>query len=248
MRGMTGRGAAVAAGTMLAAALLAGCGWAEGEDAETLARREARGRLDEVITVIERVRPWEADEFGRIVHGRTGLELMSLEGVDRAGGVSLVVRTHGEATTTDWSGSDSGHADVTLCHRLVYRTDEVQPVTEVDCPTTAPVTPRPAATLPPDLTERLRRELPTGPAATEASVGAYLDRPRLDSRVRRDVASYGGSVGLALRADRRGSCLLARVVGDKVEVWSPSPVQLQPGELTCSGRTAAAGQGQRSPH
>ncbi|MGC5022506.1 hypothetical protein [Micromonospora sp. DT47] len=81
-----------------------------------------------------------------------------------------------------------------------------------------------------------------------ASVGAVLDGLALDPRVRRDVATAGGHVGLALRADRRGACLLARVVGDRVEVWSPSAVQLQPGELSRTGETAAASQGQRSPH
>ncbi|SCG68997.1 hypothetical protein [Micromonospora halophytica] len=125
-------------------------------------------------------------------------------------------------------------SEVTHCHRLGYRPDgRVDPVTEVDCLPTAPITRRPAPSLPSGTDERLRRSLPTGPAATEQSVEAAVDRLRLDPRVRRDVATADGTVGLALREGRRGSCLLARVVGDRVEVWRPPSVLMQPGELTC---------------
>ncbi|MFF5174461.1 hypothetical protein ACFY3U_17725 [Micromonospora sp. NPDC000089] len=251
MRGSAARRAIV--GALLASGLLlSGCAVHEAApgDAERLARQQARDRLDELTAAIDRDRPWQADEFGRLVAGRDQVELVALDGTTRGAGdgVSLVVRTHGEATTKTWDGADDGHAEVALCHRLRYRSDAVDPVTEVECPAGAPVTPRPAATLPAGVDERLRRELPTGSAATEASVGALLDRMRLDPRVRRDVATLDGHIGLALRADRRGSCLLARVVGDRVEVWRPSAVQLQPGELSCSAETAASGQGQRSPH
>ncbi|WP_088974693.1 hypothetical protein [Micromonospora coxensis] len=247
----TVRGNVGIVGAVVLAALLTGCVAGDHEaDARRQAQEQARARLTEVTAAIARDRPWEADEFGRLVTGREGVDLMSLDGTTRqdGDGVSLVVRVRGEALVLDWNGSESARAEVTLCHRLGYRPDDrVDPVTEVDCPPTAPITPRPAPSLPSGTDERLRRSLPTGPAATERSVGAAVDRLRLDPRVRRDVATVDGAVGLALREGRRGSCLLARVVGDRVEVWRPPTVLMQPGELTCDGRTAALGLGQRDP-
>jgi hypothetical protein len=61
-----------------------------------------------------------------------------------------------------------------------------------------------------------------------------------------DTAVHGTDVGVSVRGD--GECLLGARTAGKVEVWRPSAVQLQPGELTCDPVTALAGWGQDAPH
>lgn len=61
-----------------------------------------------------------------------------------------------------------------------------------------------------------------------------------------EVRASGPDVGVALRGE--GDCLLGARVAGKVEVWRPSDVQVQPGELSCDGATALARLGQTPTH
>ena len=62
------------------------------------------------------------------------------------------------------------------------------------------------------------------------------------------VATDGADIGVALAVPERRSCLLGARIDGKVQVWRPSRVQLQPGELSCDPATALARQGTRPPH
>jgi hypothetical protein len=60
------------------------------------------------------------------------------------------------------------------------------------------------------------------------------------------VATDGTNIGVALAAPDH--CLLGARIDGKVQVWRPSRVQVQPGELSCAPETALARQGMRPPH
>lgn len=73
---------------------------------------------------------------------------------------------------------------------------------------------------------------------------APVDIPALPPDV--EAAVEGTVIGVSVRGD--DECLLGVRTAGKVEVWRPSAVQLQPGELTCDPGTALAGWGQDAPH
>jgi len=97
----------------------------------------------------------------------------------------------------------------------------------------------------------LRAELHRQPTASQAAqvesnivaalpVDAHAQPPDVDAAV------DGADIGVSIRGE--DDCLLGSRAAGEVEVWSPSAVQLQPGELTCDPGTALAGQGQDAPH
>ncbi len=86
-------------------------------------------------------------------------------------------------------------------------------------------------------------------AADRARPARAPGRPRAAVRRRlraRDVRVTAAPGGVAAAAG--DDCVLARFRGRRIEVWRPSRVQLQPGELTCDAATAVAGSGRRPPH
>ena len=118
---------------------------------------------------------------------------------------------------------------------------EVVEAAAVDCPRSGPLRLPPAPrvpTLPADAERRIERALRERPADLAAAV-----RRRLRGRDVRVTAAPGGVAAAA-----GDDCVLARLRGRRIEVWRPSRVQLQPGELTCDSATAVAGLGQRPPH
>ncbi|MEO3780286.1 helix-turn-helix domain-containing protein [Micromonospora sp. B11E3] len=116
----------------------------------------------------------------------------------------------------------------------------------VSCPEGPPRAVRPVE-IPGSTQDDLRRVLSGHAAPTEQGVRAALAGLDLDPLIIQQVAAVDGVVGVALRGSQY-DCLLARVDGERAEVWRPSRVQLAPGELSCTADVAARGLGQRPPH
>ncbi|MFG1951769.1 hypothetical protein [Micromonospora sp. NPDC048830] len=116
----------------------------------------------------------------------------------------------------------------------------------MSCPEGPPLAVRPVD-IPASAEDELRRALSGHAAPTEQGVRAALAGMDLDPLFAQQVTAAGGVVGVALRGSQY-DCLLARVDGERVEVWRPSRVQLAPGELSCTADVAARGLGQRPPH
>jgi hypothetical protein len=81
--------------------------------------------------------------------------------------------------------------------------------------------------LPTNIRETLRAILSTSPPPSEDTVRAAVDQISLDSGIRREVASWHGAIGVALRAGQL-NCVMAQLADGQVTVWSPSHVQLAP--------------------
>ncbi|MCM0676050.1 hypothetical protein NCC78_15320 [Micromonospora phytophila] len=212
---------------------------------------DARQKLLRVEQSIEPRPPHDVYRYARSAARVDGTEVMRIGGarLDGKDGTSLVIRVRGVAPVHDDQGRATGEIlTLPFCFQLSWGTDVTDDrVDEVPCPGTSPVRVSTDPALPGDVDETLHARLPTGAAATEAAVRAVVDGIALEPGVRRDVATAGGTVGVALRASQY-DCVLARVVGAKVEVWRPARVQLAPGELSCTADTAAAGMGRRPPH
>jgi hypothetical protein len=100
------------------------------------------------------------------------------------------------------------------------------------------------------------RALPATPTETEVrdAVTRALGTPAVDpatgftSRLPTfAVTTRGADIGVAVKEDSTDCILGSRVNGDSL-AWSPSRVQMQPGELTCDPETALARQGTAPPH
>lgn len=167
----------------------------------------------------------------------------------------LVYRVHLEGSTGGWVETDP----VTACYEVHLgmhgATHDPEPI---DCPADAepvdlpPVPPAaPVAEVAEGSDDVLRQVL--------RSLGDRLEvvalQQRLEARLptARDalppevlVASDGTTVGVAVRGE--GDCLLGLRTRDRVSIWRPADVQLQPGELTCDVQTALARLGMRPPH
>ena len=238
-------------------AMLVGCargvgsGHDDGQDRATAdmqerAKEDARNKVKEVIDRIDRDHGYKADGYAHSAAQVDGVEVMKTDGTMRntGNGVSLVVRVHGIVQ----SSNKTGPLDLPVCFTFTYDRDKSgRPQDEIDCPTTPPLDIPKDPQLPGNIMDVLRTTLPSGPNATEASVRAVVDGLDLDPRIHVDVNTHYGAIGVALKASQY-ACVLARVTPEKVEVWSPSRVQLAPGELSCNGGTAAGGQGQTPPH
>jgi hypothetical protein len=116
----------------------------------------------------------------------------------------------------------------------------------MDCPSgdTEPIVPPPrgpAPTLPADARTRLQAALESLSAAQriepDAVVAAIGPLDLTDTTP--EIVARRGAIGVAIRSG--DDCLLARVAS-RVDVWIPSRVELQPGELGCDAHAAAAGQ------
>lgn len=122
-------------------------------------------------------------------------------------------------------------------------------VTPVQIP--APPSSGPPSAIPDQAVRVLRaelRRLRTSPRAAQLRADLLAALPA-DPNTRPpavEAAVDGTDIGVALRSD--DDCLLAARRAATVEVWSPSDVQLQPGELSCDPQTALAGSGQEAPH
>lgn len=160
------------------------------------------------------------------------------------------------------AGSTSGLVrtdPVTACYRAAFGFyGVVESPRRIRCPEDAAAVEIPAApssgpeTVVPKGAERwLRarlRGLPTAPPVTQVEAELVATLPG-DTRVPPpavEAAVDGTDVGVSVRGD--DECLLGLRTGGTVEVWRPSAVQLQPGELTCDPGTALAAQGQAAPH
>jgi hypothetical protein len=168
----------------------------------------------------------------------------------------LTFLVHLEGSTAGWIETDP----VTACYRAEFGFyGVVGSPRRTHCPEDpAPVdiaalpSDRPRTEIPNSADRVLRAELqrlPTAPqeAQLETDLVAALT---VDGHAARppdvDATVHGTDIGVSVRGD--GECLLGARTAGKVEVWRPSAIQLQPGELTCDPGTALAGWGQDAPH
>jgi hypothetical protein len=149
---------------------------------------------------------------------------------------------------------------VTACYRAEFgfygvvgsprRTRCPDDATPVDIPALPPAPPR--IEIPDDadrvLHAQLRRLAPipeAGRLETDLLAALTVDSSAAQAP-EVDAALDGTDIGVSVRGD--DDCLLGARTAGKVEVWRPSAVQLQPGELSCDPGTALAGWGQDAPH
>lgn len=254
MIGQRGLAAGVA---VVALALLGGCA----ESAEDLARQDAREKAETISREVLGIRAivWKAEELGRRAAARDDLALLRVAGSDvqAAEGVTLTVRVAGHGAETDFYGEPDRTVDVEVCYDMHFKgIHEPGPVERTDCPDGPPIVydPLPPAPQLPTI-EQLKAALPNvaaGGVADEAEVRAALARLALDPRVRIDVASRNGEVGLTLLArdeeQHTKDCRFAHVKPGATLVWRPATVQLQPGELSCAADEALRELGVQPPH
>jgi hypothetical protein len=167
----------------------------------------------------------------------------------------LTFRVHLEGSTAGLIETDP----VTACYRAKFGFyGGVGSPRRIDCPSDAAPVHLPAAPsegpridIPEGADRALRAELhrlPSAPrpARLEADLVAALvgDPQALPPDV--TTAVDGTDIGVSIRGD--DDCLLGARTAGRVEVWRPSAVQLQPGELSCDPWTALAAWGQDAPH
>jgi hypothetical protein len=165
-------------------------------------------------------------------------------------------------------GSESGYVispPVTACYTATFNYyGTIGTPRRIACPrAAAPVTPpptrpKPEAVIPngaDEVVEQVLANASPAPRAEDvrAALVAALGKAAPDAAHRRQlaapqVATDGPDVGVALAVPDRHGCLLGARVDGKVQVWRPSRVQVQPGELACDPATALARQGMRPPH
>lgn len=168
----------------------------------------------------------------------------------------LTFLVHVEGSTSGFTETDP----VTACYRAEFgfyglvgspdRTHCPESASPAEIPALPPD--QPGAEIPEDADRVLRGELHRSPAApqvarVEAALAAALARDGHNAQPRSvAVAVDGADIGVSVRGD--DDCLLGARTAGKVAVWSPSDVQMQPGELSCDPETALAGWGQDAPH
>lgn len=144
-----------------------------------------------------------------------------------------------EATGRDGFGSP---LRVVLCFDVEFDAWSAQLSSDRDCPPDAQrldLQPPPVATLPATTPDDLR-------SALDQAVSAPATGLELEDAVRSLLGDASieiakdGAVGVAMSAGRQ--CVLGRVTADRVvEVWVPPELAVAPGELGCTGDTAAQG-------
>lgn len=168
----------------------------------------------------------------------------------------LTFLVHLEGSTSGFTETDP----VTACYHAGFGSyGLVSSPRRTDCPEGAspvevPALPQepPGTDIPEGSDRVLRAELHRSPAApqaarVEAALAAALARYGHNTQPPSvAVAVDGADIGVSVRGD--DDCLLGARTAGKVTVWSPSDVQLQPGELSCDPPTALAGWGQDAPH
>jgi hypothetical protein len=164
----------------------------------------------------------------------------------------LTYRIHLEAQNAGWIADEP----VTACYLADFGSYGLaDPPERVACPAGArpvdipPFTPEPVAEVPDGFDRVLDRALAAAvpdAVALHKEIGTALRRAGRPPLPRLDVAVDGTDAGVAVSGE--GECLLGARVDGRVEVWSPSAVQIQPGELSCDARTALGRLGQQPPH
>jgi hypothetical protein len=226
--------------------LAAGCGQV-GRSPEKIAAADARKAAERAGDRVHdsRVRP--ARDVGHRAADLDGVEVMRVTGVSTAGdGVRLVLRTSGTAPDGGWFATST--ITVRRCFEMRFSTTtewQHYGTRQVACPSGGPLTFKPWPKAPEIPFERLRKALPRVPkggGADEAKVRAAVASLRLDPAIRREFATEGDVVGVALIARPYGSdafdCVLARVAPGRTSVWTPPRMQRMAGEGGCSAGNA----------
>ncbi|MEU7005012.1 hypothetical protein [Nonomuraea sp. NPDC046570] len=222
------------------------------------AEEAARFRADEIARQLGRGLSWNPEDIGHWLSREKDVTVYSVTGTrysldsGEMGRVVLRIR----ATATAGSGvrgipRDKAHLATPVpplvaapCFEISVSYADAE-VDEVGCPDGPPPVFRAPAEIPDRAHQWLKSRLPKAPDLQSARDAVRsLD---LDDRIRVEVADINGVIGVALY-ERPGVCLFARVRSVGVEVWSPSRIQVMPGEGSCSAAEAASGFAQRPPH
>jgi hypothetical protein len=158
----------------------------------------------------------------------------------------LVLRVHLEAI--DGRAVMFGHdePEVTACYAVGISLSGVGDPERLACPPAAtPVSlppPPPRTEIPVGADAVVRSVLRRTPPVPDSDAVASAVRTRLRSPAAGALApevmgsTDGVDIGVSVRAD--DGCLLGARLAGRVQVWRPSPVQMQPGELSCDPATA----------
>ena len=236
--------------------VLTGCGEASPADQ---ARDDARKKVEAAYrSIAGSPRIWPADALGRRAN-EAGLEVLAIDGKESGNGepgVTMVVIVLGHGAKHEFYGRVTDPVDLPFCFKLTFATmHKPYPPEPVDCaghgngPITFPPLPPP----PVEPSNDAIREALAGVPPTVDAVRAALDKLDLDQRIRVDIAARDGAVGVGMLAlgsyNERLGCTMVRVAPDgTIEVWGPSRVQFQPGELSCTGTEATGHAGITPPH
>ena len=226
---------------------------------EKQARDDARKKVEAAYEKIAgSARIWPADALGRRAN-EAGLEVLAIDGKESGNGepgVTMVVIVMGHGAKHDFYHQEVDPVDLPFCFRLTFaELHEPHKPEAVDCaghgngPIIFPPLPPPPVIPAMDaLTAAL-----TGVAPDVDAVRAALGTLDIDQRIRVDIAARDGAVGVGMLAlgsyNERLGCIMVRVAPDgTLEVWRPSRVQFQPGELSCNGTEATGHAGATPPH
>ncbi len=208
------------------------------------ASEQAQVRAESALRAAELTRSWATPEE-RAARMDAESDVLAFDG--DAEHSTYMIRTTGEGR----DGFGSVHL-VTACLHVEFDAWSGTLSGAGSCPADAeplhPVAPT-VVTLPPSTVEGLTSALDEVVAATSAdSDSAAIEQAVRASTAGADVAvAVDGSVGVAYSAGR--DCVLGRITHDRVvEVWVPPRVVVAPGELGCTGATAANGLATHSPH
>lgn len=222
-------------------------------DAHSAAHDATRDRAEEFGVWMTNQQPRSMNDFASLADGDRSPVLSA---TDDRGEWRVVVRLTDESDDGPWETS-AGSA--CWAYRALDGSVEPKP-TAVSCPlgdppTIAPTTTSTPASLGEGAEELLRKtldELGPGQRSDEAAVRravteAFAGRAGIDV----DVTVHLGVAGVALRVGgERGigvdHCLLGRA--EPVEVWTPAPEYLLPGEVGCYAVDGATGALKRGPH
>lgn len=217
------------------------------------AERDVARRADNAAVVMSRIRKEVPAAYAAaLVEG--GPSTRSIEILEQSGttfdGV-VVLRITSRIPAEGW---DSGSSAV-VCYR--YHIDHADnPYQRIDCPQTPTLAPTPAPPdphLPLDAIDRLETTLDGLDPAGRASVRTVSDVVRAAfAGTTGEVsvaAAEDGAIGVAVTTGLDLDCLAARLpVTGPIQVWVPSRVVVQSGELGCTAGAFAMGLGQQAPH
>jgi hypothetical protein len=238
----------VAAIVVVGALCLAGCARNQ-PTAQEEARKDALGPAGKVASMLgSRQLAWTPEQIGRRAQRINRVAVLAVRGghANEGDGVTMVIQVVGHGMD-----ADGGSHEFPFCFEIRYAPNTPPAPHEVPCPAGEPMA-FPPAPQPPALPtlDQLKAALAASGADEDAIRKALAG---LDPRVRLQVTVSGDAAGVAVRSDNPEdftfNCVMARVrAGQAVQAWSPSRVQLQPGELTCAAGEALAGYGQQPPH
>jgi hypothetical protein len=168
----------------------------------------------------------------------------------------LVLRVHLEAIDEREVMFGHDEPEVTACYAVGISVSGVGDPERVPCPPAAtpvslpPPPPRMEIPVGADAVVRavLRRTSPAQDSeAVATAVRARLRAPAAGALAPEVLATTDGvDIGVSVRAD--DGCLFGARLDGRVQVWRPSRVQLQPGELSCDPATALGRGGITPPH